>query len=366
MQRLIVLGVVTLMGLGFALFLGNFIYDATKKPTDDPSAVAAPTTPAAGTAGQQLDEDRPAVVAPNAATSLMLDVSPAGPRKLVAVGERGRIIHSDSFGASWTQAESVPSRTTLTAVAFANEQSGWAVGHDAVILSTTDGGVKWNRQYRDAALGKPLLDVVALDAGRAVAVGAYGLILSTNDGGNSWQTRSMADVNSDEMHLNAILRLPALGGSGPRLVVAGEQNHVFLSDDDASSWRRIDPPGEGSLFGLFEAGGSIYAVGLKGRMLRSDDRGETWREIKTNTGAVLMGGTGIGKGDQILAVGALGTLVTGAAKADSLTVINREDRMAFSGALGLADGTVVLIGERGPIQVKSMGDLAPSTSSGDK
>src|SRR5690606_34448929 len=81
---------------------------------------------------------RYAIESTRAASSLLLDVTHAGER-LVAAGDRGHILYSDDGGASWTQAK-VPTRQLLTAIYFTDAQHGWAVGHDALVLASTDGG----------------------------------------------------------------------------------------------------------------------------------------------------------------------------------------------------------------------------------
>src|SRR5690606_25126562 len=79
---------------------------------------------------------------------LYVDAARAGDR-IVAVGDRGSIVWSDDDGRTWTMAVT-PDEVLLTAVCFADENRGWAVGHDAVVLATTDGGKSWSRKYSDA------------------------------------------------------------------------------------------------------------------------------------------------------------------------------------------------------------------------
>src|SRR5690606_13540205 len=80
--------------------------------------------------------------------SIYVDLARAGDR-VVAVGDRGHIIYSDDEGQHWRQAET-PTSVLLTAVCFADAEHGWAVGHDAVVLGTRDGGATWVLQYSDA------------------------------------------------------------------------------------------------------------------------------------------------------------------------------------------------------------------------
>jgi photosystem II stability/assembly factor-like uncharacterized protein len=74
--------------------------------------------------------------APLVAKSLLLDIIHTD-SKFIAVGERGHILLS-SDGKQWSQAD-VPNLSTLTALDFAGN-NGWAVGHDATILKSNDGG----------------------------------------------------------------------------------------------------------------------------------------------------------------------------------------------------------------------------------
>src|SRR5690242_5358487 len=120
-----------------------------------------------------------------AARGLLIAIAPAGQR-LVAVGDRGIIVLSDDRGASWRQAQYVPTQALLTGVCFLDTQHGVAVGHDEVILITADGGSHWQRTHYAPEAQRPLLDVWCGTAGQAIAVGAYSAYFSSADGGASW------------------------------------------------------------------------------------------------------------------------------------------------------------------------------------
>jgi len=76
--------------------------------------------------------------APRATQSLLLDIILTHDQ-LVAVGERGHILISKDHGEHWNQA-TPPTRALLTAVTTVDGKYMWAVGHDAVIVSSTDNG----------------------------------------------------------------------------------------------------------------------------------------------------------------------------------------------------------------------------------
>ena len=186
--------------------------------------------PAVGGAGAA--EPLPAVEAPLAIESLLLDGAAAGPR-LVVVGERGHVLVSTDNGASWKQAR-VPTRALLTAVHMHDERIGFAVGHDAVILRTGDGGESWRLVHYAPEEERPLLDVWFRDERTGFAVGAYGYFLTTGDGGDTWTSRA---VSEDDFHLNAL----APAGPG-RLFLAAEAGVAYRSDDGGATWRTLSPP----------------------------------------------------------------------------------------------------------------------------
>jgi photosystem II stability/assembly factor-like uncharacterized protein len=244
---------------------------------------------------------RPAEIAPLAAKNLLLAITQAGER-LVAVGDRGTILLSGD-GAKWDQVAS-PVHATLTAVSFADPQNGWAVGHDASILHTTDGGARWTLQHFKPEDNKPLLGVLALDAQRAYAVGAYGLFLETADAGEHWSPVDAPAILEEGLHLNTLIRL----GDGA-LFMAGETGLLGVSAG-AAGWKRLNLPYEGSLFGALPRGDKgVMVFGLRGNVLVSDDvHTNQWRKVDTQTTQSMFGGVYLADGTTAL-VGADGEIL---------------------------------------------------------
>src|SRR5690606_35340819 len=85
-----------------------------------------------------------ALVQDGARSQPALAVTRAG-ENLVSVGLRGLIMISRDDGETWMQSPS-PVAVDLIEVYFQNELNGWAVGHDSVLLATTDGGLTWEVQ----------------------------------------------------------------------------------------------------------------------------------------------------------------------------------------------------------------------------
>ena len=288
-----------------------------------------------------------AVTVPLAAETLLLDGATAGGR-LVVVGDRGHILVSTNDGASWTQAE-VPTRALLTAVHMHDERTGWAVGHDAVILRTGDGGETWSLVHRAPEEERPLLDVWFRDERTGYAIGAYGYFLATGDGGTTWTSRA---VSEDDFHLNALIPVIADGTdaqptSSRRLFIAAEAGVVYRSDDEGLSWRELPSPYAGSWFGgLALDENRVLLTGLRGHLFRSGDGGETWMQLATGTHALLTGAVRLPSG-AIVVTGLEGSLLTSRDEGHSVSTARLPLREGISAALPLADGGVLLIGEFG-------------------
>lgn len=278
----------------------------------------AAAAPLALADGDRLDT--PAFRAPKAAGAMMLDVASAGNR-LVAVGEHGIILYSDTRGRTWKQAE-VPVSVTLTAVYFPTPGNGWAVGHDGVILRSDDGGARWTRQFdgnranaqvlaaaqsrldqaravggaaaatqaaeralEDAQAGakfgpsRPLLDVWFKDTSEGIVVGAFGQIFHTADGGRTWALWGDRIANPDNLHYNAI----SVAGQGV-LLIAGEAGRVYRSVDGGANWTTLDTGYPGQLYGVLAAPAqagpeALIAFGFGGRVFRSVDAGAHWQSV---------------------------------------------------------------------------------------
>jgi len=314
-------------------------------------------------------ETRYSVMSMKAAGSLLVDAININ-GKLVVVGARGHILVSRDKGKSWKQAK-VPTQNLITAVYFASSDLGWAVGHEAVILHTKDGGDSWDFQYGAPYLpagyddgsdsadveddvseedlyaidrsGSPLLDVWFKNEKEGFAIGAYGYFLHTSDAGKTWEDWSKRLGNIDGWHLNAISSL-----DNNLVYVAGEKGVLFRSADGGDSWDVLTSPYDGSFFGMVVGPGleEMIVFGLQGNVFRTSDRGENWREVETDNQNGLMAGTLYGERGVIL-VGNGGVMMFSKDDGNSFAKQVTDDRNSIAGIVKTDENKLVLVGQGG-------------------
>jgi photosystem II stability/assembly factor-like uncharacterized protein len=272
--------------------------------------------------------NQPARMTSLASTGLFTSVTLAGDR-LVAAGERGRIVWSDDDGRSWRQART-PTSVTLTNIRFVSPREGWAIGQMGVILHTLDGGEDWTlqfdgvranqalvsaartdlnargasalntanvqaaQQFASGGPSVPLLALLPLSPRQAIVAGGYGMAFSTADSGGTWQPMFDSIPNPDGLHLYSIVQ------NGDALFFAGEQG-ILLRRGADRQFTTLATPFQGTFFGaLVTAAKALLLFGLQGTVLRSEDEGRTWHEVQTADGAGIDCGAVLRNGDVLL------------------------------------------------------------------
>ena len=323
---------------------------------------------------------------------LLTDATRFGNR-VVAVGDRGYIVFSDNNGESWQRGKTPANTPLLTAVYFLDAQTGWAVGHDSTILTSTDQGASWSKAFSAADEQKPLMDITFVDTNTGFAVGAYGAFYATSDGGKTWTSRKLfegtkaappkavpkatktgkyesvgsgktndGDVGGkggdEDKHINAIIKL-----GENRLFVAGEAGMLAKSDDGGKTWVKITSPYKGSYFGAIQAqNGAVLIYGLRGRIYRSSDAAlANWKQIENKTVASLMGSTRLPDGALVLA-GLSGTVLISRDNGESFSLLPSGSTKALSAPLLGAPNALLLIGEAGVRDVLLTAGAIPSVA----
>jgi len=272
---------------------------------------------------------------PLATDSMLLDITRAG-NTLVAVGERGHVVTSTD-GENWTQAEHVPTRSTLTTV-FSIGDRVWAGGHDAVILTSGDRGKNWSRLHYDPDRGQAVMDIYFTDNDNGIAMGSYGIYLHTADGGKTWE-EAIVDEESD-YHLNSLLDF----GDG-KWLIAGEAGLSYRSYDYGETWELLNLPYLGSMWGALKTGSDCALFyGLRGHVLESCDFGSSWDEVVTGSEASV---SGAARFEELVVLGANSGIILIRDDSSGFRVYQHSSGVDFSAVISLGDGNFLLTGEDG-------------------
>jgi len=274
---------------------------------------------------------------PFAARGLLLDAALNG-HAIIAVGERGAIIRSVDSGDTW-EALASPTHATLTGIAFANPNNGWAVGHDGIILHTRDGGETWTEQFKAEDRETVFLDVAAIDSSRAMAVGAFGVCYTTRDGGRNWVHHKLIE---DDAHLNRITI-----GPDAEFYIAGERGTLLRLAAHNKPTEVLTSPNEVSLYGLTPiAPNLLLAYGLRGHLYRSGDAGKTWRQIESRLPALFTTAIRLRSGT-ILVAGQARAFLVSRDGGYSFQVWQPPIRTAVAEVLEAPNGLLLAFGEGG-------------------
>lgn len=259
---------------------------------------------------QQIDPRLPAP---------LIGVTRAG-NDLFSVGPYGLILRSSDSGKNWVQVPS-PVASDLVQVRFRDAQHGWIVGHDSVLLHTSDGGLSWTVQLDgrslltllrksygqraskgdsasedmlqevDLAMGTsaspdvlaaPLLDVLFDANGQGFVVGAFGMILRSTDDGATWEPWIERTENDRRMHLYALAEYQG------HFFVSGEQGLLMHLDPQSQRFLMRETPYTGTYFGVRAFSDLLLVHGLRGNLFVSRDQGREWMKVETGVNASLV------------------------------------------------------------------------------
>ncbi|WP_372870158.1 WD40/YVTN/BNR-like repeat-containing protein [Shewanella sp.] len=302
---------------------------------------------------------------PNASKGLLLDVSRAGDI-MVAVGERGHVLLG---GESWQQVET-PTRAQLNKVFFINPMKGWAVGHDATIIHTKDGGNTWIKQFEAPELERPFMDILFINESTGFAIGAYGLFYKTMDGGASWSNvfHEALLFEEDRNYLNELKEtdpevyaiekaslLPHFNRmillDDGRLLMVGELGLVSVSSDGGESFERLPFDYEGSMFSAVQHGDAVYVMGLRGHIFEAGPALDEWQQLDLPVESSINGALASSNGS-VYFVGNAGVVLEKTAAGDIKLVARRQGENLVAAAQD-PKGEVWLVGAKGVLALSA-------------
>lgn len=183
----------------------------------------------------------------------------------------------------------------LQAVSVSGDDVIWASGLEGTFVRSTDGGASWKADVVAGMAELQFRDVHAVDAERAYLLssgsGDASRIYKTTDGGASWTLQFANEI--PQAFFDCMDFWDADTGLAYSDSVEGET--IVIRTTDGELWERIDVerlPDPLSGEGGFAASGTclttlgestaFVAMGVGGaRLLRTNDRGESWQVFET-------------------------------------------------------------------------------------
>lgn len=147
-----------------------------------------------------------------------------------ACGSPGVIIRSGDFGNSWLTCET-GTTSYLWDVAFSTDREmGIAVGSDATILKSVDGGATWSEIPAPAQVRYYTITFDYLD--RPWIGGEDGTLFYSDDGASTWK----------EVEIPTDMAVRDIVTSSGRVFLTGDFSAILKSVDNGLSWEVIDLP----------------------------------------------------------------------------------------------------------------------------
>lgn len=211
----------------------------------------------------------------------------------VAVGAGGAIFESADGGTKWTPVKQSATELALLAVDRRGSHT-IAVGQMGAVMVEESPG---NWTLVDTGHKARLFSVSVNSSGLAIAGGEFGRVLKSEDGGRTWAPSApdwsafahQESFGTGEPHIYTVY----VAESG-EITIAGEFGVMLRSTDKGASWRVLRPvtPGVPTLFAMHlvpDGQGTSYAVGQEGELLTSADAGVTWTRCTVATDQNLLG-----------------------------------------------------------------------------
>ena len=161
---------------------------------------------------------------------------------------------SSDEGMSWRANKSF---YNLKTIFFMNKDTGWAAGSSGIVISTTNGGSRWNMEKSE--ISSDISTIFFVDSLQGYCAGANGLILRSTNGGSTWDTTYI--LNEDPYYYD-----PRNYG----------YNSVYFSDEDngvaAGYLYEIDNPFPQPVLSITSDGGRNWET-------KSDFPGSTFNDV---------------------------------------------------------------------------------------
>jgi photosystem II stability/assembly factor-like uncharacterized protein len=197
------------------------------------------------------------------------------------VGNNGLLLKSTDGGVTWNSYSLDPS-FLLNEIFFINPDTGWVVGRHKIsnatdsvlILKSNDGGINWTVQFKGIVgeLGCCPSTVQFIDELTGFVCGAYNLFLKTTNSGTDWIYHSIDSTRSFSA-LNFVN--PDVGW------MLSSDDKIFKTINGGENWFQQSTGNQGELYSIkFSNENNGWAVGKNGLIIKTTDGGDSWENMR--------------------------------------------------------------------------------------
>lgn len=223
--------------------------------------------------------------------------------KVLAAGIYGKILEIDSAGE--VRALQTPTRENLQDIASWDAHSLIAIGNDATVIVSRDGGNTWDfaEVVPKTDIADKLRRIHTWGNGYAVITGEMGAVLKTNDYGKTWNRL----VEEEDLSINDMHRF-----ANGDLLLVGEFGRITRLPAGMGNIETVELETQVSLMAVsFKNEYEGVVVGLDGLILSTSDGGHTWRAEESGTEDHLFDVVWLEDRNEWFATGGLGRWVAG-------------------------------------------------------
>lgn len=201
------------------------------------------------------------------------------------VGSDGVMLTTENGGQTWMQSPKVTT-DTFRQIVFTSELTGWllcernvyARGANATsyLRKTSDGGRSWERvEFQDGGRER-VTKLIFNKNGVGQAFGEGGVFYKLQEDGSTWKKVQTA------IHF---LLLDGGFSQGPIGAIVGTGGTIMFTEDNGLTWDKASLIGDTDtrFNSVYFTDKAAWAVGTKGRIFRSNGGGRLWRQVESAT-----------------------------------------------------------------------------------